>query len=135
VTSTHVMALLIGIGGTLQIAGVLLVIREIAADRKQAAVVLSPLVETEHQPSYAPGLTDRDKRILDFRHQLLEETVRTTRAETRAWIEEIDLAFREFIREQLTGDIGTRIWGVRLILLGLVCATGGGVWATLSTEP
>lgn len=126
------MALLVGGGGTLQIVGVFLVVKEIASDRKNAKAVLAPLLESEPEPTYAPGLTERDKMMLRFRHELLEQTVRPTRAETRTQIDWVDRALREFIHEELTGSIRTRIWGVTLIVLGLICATVGGTWATLS---
>lgn len=125
------MALLIGGGGTLQIVGVFLVVKEIASDRKNATAVLAPLLESDPEPTYAPGLTERDKRMLKFRHEVLEQTVRPTRAETGTQIDGVDRALREFLHEDLTGSIRARIWGVTLIVVGLICATVGGTWATL----
>jgi hypothetical protein len=71
--------------------------------------------------------------MLEFRHQLLEETLRPTRAERAQQLKAIDEALRQFIQEQLTGDIRARVGGVVLIVLGLIVTTIEGVWAILSS--
>lgn len=130
-TTDQALVLLIGGGGLLQIFGVLLVVKGIRTDRRLAEQALEPLLKTEHEPTYPEEFTEHDKATFELRDRLLEETIRPTRREARQRIEAYDAALRDFIRQQLTGDIGTRVWGVGLIVTGVVLTTIGGVWATV----
>lgn len=132
-TSQSAIVLLIGGGGLLQIVGVLLVVTGIRADRVLAEKALAPFVEPPHEPTYPEGLTDRDKATLELANRLREETIRPSRRETRRQMTTYDAALRSFLRQQLTGDIGARTWGVTLIVAGVAFATAGGVWAAFAS--
>lgn len=125
------IALLIAAGGLLQIIGVLLIVQEIASHRRLAAEVAAPLLVDVFEPRYAAELTERDRRRYDFRHKLLEETLRPSRAEVSGQIEVADERLRRFLSEQLVGGLRVRALGVGLIVIGLILATGGSLWSTL----
>lgn len=126
------IVLLTAAGGILQILGVLLVVAGIRADRRLAEKALAPLLELEHEPTYAEGLTERDKATLDLANRLRDETIRPSRREARQQMATYDEALRSFLRQQLTGAIGARKWGVILIVAGVALVTTGGIWAILA---
>ena len=130
-TTEWAIVLLVGAGGLLQVVGVLLVVHGIRSDRSLAQEVLTPLIEPEHQPTYPEKFTERDKVTYELQHRIREETIRPTRLEARQQLASYDAVLRGFIRQQLTSDIGARLWGVGLIVAGVVLATTGGVWATV----
>ena len=146
------IAILIGIGSALEIAGVLMVIKEIRADRRRAdelrqpkRVSILPAVEQDEAlPLSVVGgkpLSDEEHaaRQAEARFRMLQATTHATRQEAQEAREaaaeaarmdaEHDEALRRFMHEQLTSGIGARVWGVALVLAGIACQTAAGLWS------
>lgn len=160
-TDTCWIVALTGTGGALELAGLLLVVKEIRSERqaakdlfKEDAVVRPATVEMNlevHSPSAQtdndylspeePDVSSADAYDLKFR--LLGELTTATRADLQRVIaqeaaalsrqdKERDVALRRFLHILITGSLKDRVIGVILIAAGITCTTVAGIWGALS---
>lgn len=147
-------------GGALELAGLILVVKEIRSDRQAAQdllrenrVVRPATIRTTvnvHPPTVnadeqEPALEQRLAALedaYDRKFRMLEELTSATRADLRRVVaeeaaelahqdRERDVALRSFLHTQITGSLRNRVFGVVLIATGITCTTAAGIWGTV----